>query len=170
MSPHLIADHSSEFPQSFNNAAHMRSFLGTWYFYACCRTELPCGCHAGSSWTQQPRWPERFWRGDFLGGSDQSSCLPSHSLSEKLSGRFLLMREYKILLFFLSSVLPPFLSPILLTGLRSLEFDEWGVFAVMSKCAGLTHGDCEEKWQDAALSPHLSTDGQTPRTAADSGL
>ncbi|KAI4809137.1 hypothetical protein KUCAC02_018047 [Chaenocephalus aceratus] len=34
------------------------------------------------------------------------------------------------------------------------------------KCAALTHGACGEKWQDAALSPHLSADGQTLRACS----
>lgn len=38
---------------------------------------------------------------------------------------------------------------------------------MMSKCAALTRGAREEKWQDAALSPHLSTDGQTPTGRVD---
>lgn len=90
----------------------------------------------------------------FITGSNQTMryCLPSHRLSEKLSGR---CENTKSCCFFTPP--PRFASNSLAT---EPLVDEWGVFAVMSKCAALKHGACEEKWQDAALSPHLSRHGQ----------
>lgn len=80
------------------------------------------------------------------------------------------VREYKLLLFFFFSSWPPPTPPIpsvLCLTARPLAAAEprcwWMRCSPQScqECAARTLWACEQKWQDAALSPHLSTDGQT---------
>lgn len=101
------------------------------------------------------------------------------------------VREYKILLLlffflFFFSLLPPYSTITPPSPLHPPSFfffaasgslaakppvDKWGVFAVMSAWAALTHGAREKKWQDAALSPRLSSTAKHCRPATvSSGL
>lgn len=81
--------------------------------------------------------------------------LPSDRPREQLSGRCENTKSCSPLSAPLLSLLTPTppltpYSPSL--ALMNEVFSQW-----CQSCAALTHGACEEKWQDAALSPHLST-------------
>lgn len=124
----------------------------------------------------QPRSqsPQSFWRCDFLSEGVTKPCATvSHPTASARSCQGGARIRNPVVFSFLPPP-PPSPHPSLplsltsyLSGCGASRFDEWGVFALMSKCAALAHGAREEKWQDAALSPRLSTDGQTPKACVD---
>ena len=92
-------------------------------------------------------------------GSNQSVryCSTCHPLTEQLSG----IKKKEESSCFSAPPPPPPLSPLSLAGLMNEVFSQ-----SCQSVAAVTHGAWEEKWQDAALSPRLSSLGQSERGPA----